>query len=541
MGTYLNPENGSFERIIGHNYIDKTGLIELVNASINTANNLICASRPRRFGKSYAARMLCAYYSRADDSHELFKNLKISKSSSYEKHINHYHVINLDISGFVSEAKMKGISMKEIPAIISNKILEDVVSIYSELAGYTSLNDCLLALVKNTGTRIIFIIDEWDAVIREAKTEPDIHDRYLSLLRGWFKNDNFTPAAIAAAYMTGILPIKKDGSQSAISDFREYTILDPLEYSEYVGFTEAEVRQLCEKKNRNFGKIKQWYDGYTVGNIHSIYNPYSVMCALESGKYTSYWKNTSAVETLLTYIDMDEDGLQQEVAKLIAGEKIEVDPYFFQNDIETFRSKDDVLTLLIHLGYLTYEEVADSYGDEDIYTGYAWIPNEEVRTEFEKILRKSSHKELIELVKRSDQLLKDTFAGNESAISAAFEQVRDMSYAPANYNDEQSLRYAIKMAYISAVDQYARVEELPSGHGIADVVFIPKRKSPLPAMIVELKWDKPVESAIAQIKNRNYPSILKGFGGDIILAGITYDDRTKKHTCKIEKLSIPHL
>ncbi|MBQ6504029.1 MAG: AAA family ATPase [Flexilinea sp.] len=538
MGTYLNPGNDGFTRIIQNNYVDKTGLIGLINASIDTSDNLICISRPRRFGKSYAARMLCAYYDLSCDSYELFQRYEIAKDPSFEKHLNQYHVISLDISGFVSDAKMLGISMKEIPALISKKVLADVISIHPDLTGHTSLNDCILALVRKTRTKVVFIIDEWDAVIREAKTETEVQERYLSLLRGWFKNDNFTPTAVAAAYMTGILPIKKDGSQSAISDFREYTILDPLEYSEYVGFNETEVRHLCEEKNRSFDKIKKWYDGYTVGDKHSIYNPYSVMCALQSGKYTSYWKNTSAVETLLTYIDMDEEGLQQEVAKLIAGEKIEVDPYFFQNDIETFRSKDDVLTLLIHLGYLTYEEAADSYGDKDIYTGYAWIPNEEVRTEFEKILRKSNHKELIELVKKSDQLLKDTIAGNETAVASAFEQVRDMSYAPAYYNDEQSLRYAIKMAYISSIDQYARVEEMPSGHGLADVVFIPKRKSPLPAMVVELKWDKPVDGAITQIKDRNYPAFLKGYGGDIILAGITYDEQTKHHTCKIEKAPI---
>lgn len=537
MSTFINPGNEGFRQIIQSEYVDKTGLIIQMNQVINTAQNLVCVSRPRRFGKSYAVRMLCAYYDRSCESRELFSNYRIANDLSFEKHLNQYHVINLDISGFVSDAKMQHISMTEIPAIISNKVLQDVISIYPELNRYTSLNDCLPALVMRTGTKIIFIIDEWDALIREPRMEPEVQERYFSLLRSWFKNNNFTPNVVAAAYMTGILPIKKDGSQSAISDFQEYTILDPMEYSEYVGFNEDEVRQLCDAKGRNFDSIKKWYDGYTVGDKHSIYNPYSVMCALKSGKFTSYWKKTSAVETLLTYIDMDEEGLQQDIAKLIAGERIEVDTDFFQNDIETFRSKDDVLTLLIHLGYLTYEEVADSYGDEKIYTGYARIPNEEVRTEFEKILRKSSHKQLIELVMRSDQLLEDTIAGNESAVASAFELVRDMSYAPAFYNDEQSLRYAIKMAYISSIDQYARVEELPSGHGIADVIFIPKRNSPLPALVVELKWNKPVEGAIEQIRNRNYPAFLKGYGGEIILVGIAYDERFKQHTCKIEKLS----
>ena len=530
MGTYLNPGNEGFTKIVQKNYVDKTGLIGLINASIGTTDNLICVSRPRRFGKSYAAQMLCAYYDKTCDSHELFSKYLIANDDFYENHLNKYDVIYLDMTGIKPYTQKYKTLIPFLITIISKEINKQ----YPQVSIQEDLSSMLVETVAITGNKIVIIIDEWDAPIRE---NPTIQGEYLEFLRSLFKNSGTTSKIFAAAYMTGILPIKKDGSQSAISDFREYTILDPLEYSDYVGFTEDEVRHLCELKNRSFDKIKKWYDGYTVGEKHSIYNPYSVMCALESGKYTSYWKNTSAVETLLTYIDMDEDGLQQDVARLIAGEKIEVDPYFFQNDIETFRSKDDVLTLLIHLGYLTYEEVADSYGDEDIYTGYAWIPNEEVRTEFEKILRKSNHKQLIELVKRSDQLLKDTIAGNEAAVAAAFEQVRELSYAPTFYNDEQSLRYAVKMAYISSIDQYARVEEMPSGHGIADVVFIPKRRSPLPAMIVELKWNKGAAGAIDQIKDRNYPAILKGYGGDIILVGVTYDGQSKRHTCQIEKVS----
>lgn len=537
MGTYLNPGNSGFTSIVNSGYVDKTGMIALINQTIDTTRNLICVSRPRRFGKSYAARMLCAYYDRTCDSNELFDSFKISNDLTYEQHINHYHVINLDVSGFISDAKMKGIPLRDIPSEISRKIRNDIILDYPEAAKFESLNDCILALVRQTGNRIVFIIDEWDAMIRETTNDIEAQNRYLNLLRGWFKNNNFTPAAIAAAYMTGILPIKKDGSQSAISDFEEITILEPYEFSEYVGFTEEEVLRLTKVYGRDFDSIKKWYDGYTVGKIHSVYNPYSVMQALKSGRYTSYWRATSAAETLMTYIDMDEDGLQQDIAKLIAGEKIVVDPFFFQNDVVNFTSKDDVLTLMIHLGYLTYEEVPDSYGDDDTMTGFAWIPNEEVRTEFEKILRKAKHKDLVELVKKSDQLLKDTIAGNEAAVSAAFDQIRDTSYAPTFYNNEQSLRYAIKMAYLSCVDQYARVEELPTGHGIADVVFIPKRSSSLPAMIVELKWDKPAEGAIAQIKARNYPAFLKGYGGDIILTGITYNSQSKKHSCEIEIVS----
>ena len=535
MGTYINPGNTGFAEILKSEYVDKTGMIRLINQSIGTKRKLTCISRPRRFGKSYAAQMLCAYYDRSCDSRNLFSGYAVSVDDSFEKHLNKYHVISLDISGFVSDARKKGLPSREIPTAIDGALLSEIQSLYTELKHISNLNECLLELVRRTGTRIIFVIDEWDAVIREAKEDILAQESYLNLLRGWFKNNNFTPEAVAAAYMTGILPIKKDGSQSAISDFEEYSMLEPRAFAEYVGFTEEEVKNECFRLGRNFSSMKKWYDGYTVGDCSSIYNPYSVMQALETGKYKSYWKKTTAAETLMTYIDMNQDGLQDDIARLIAGDKIVVDTDSFCNDVETFTCKDDVLTLLIHLGYLTYVEVADSYSsDDETLTGLAGIPNEEVRTEFEKILRRSKHKKLVELVRKSDRLLAETIAGNENEVAKCIQEVHDSAYAPAFYNNEQSLRYVLKMAYLSCVDQYAKVEELPSGHGIADIVFLPKRRSSLPAMIIELKWNQSAEGALGQIRENGYQKVLDNYGGDVILVGVSYDKKTKRHDCRIE-------
>jgi hypothetical protein len=535
MGTYINPGNTGFAEILKSEYVDKTGMIRLINQSIGTKRKLTCISRPRRFGKTYAAQMLCAYYDRSCDSRNLFSGYAVSVDDSFEKHLNKYHVISLDISGFVSDARKKGLPSREIPTAIDGALLSEIQSLYTELKHISNLNECLLELVRRTGTRIIFVIDEWDAVIREAKEDILAQESYLNLLRGWFKNNNFTPEAVAAAYMTGILPIKKDGSQSAISDFEEYSMLEPRAFAEYVGFTEEEVKNECFRLGRNFSSMKKWYDGYTVGDCSSIYNPYSVMQALETGKYKSYWKKTTAAETLMTYIDMNQDGLQDDIARLIAGDKIVVDTDSFCNDVETFTCKDDVLTLLIHLGYLTYVEVADSYSsDDETLTGLAGIPNEEVRTEFEKILRRSKHKKLVELVRKSDRLLAETIAGNENEVAKCIQEVHDSAYAPAFYNNEQSLRYVLKMAYLSCVDQYAKVEELPSGHGIADIVFLPKRRSSLPAMIIELKWNQSAEGALGQIRENGYQKVLDNYGGDVILVGVSYDKKTKRHDCRIE-------
>ena len=534
MGTYLNPGNCGFAEMLKSDYVDKTGLIRVINSTIGTKQKLTCISRPRRFGKSYAAQMLCAYYDKTCDSHGLFDKYNISQDATYDMYMNHFHVISLDITGFISNAKKKRIPLIEVPAAIDSTLLKEAHKYYPEFQEITDLNECLLELVRKTDTKIVFVIDEWDSMIREAKEDDEAQESYLNLLRGWFKNNNFTSEAVAAAYMTGILPIKKDGSQSAISDFIEYSVLEPGDFAGFVGFTEEEVKKICGDSSQKFDEMKLWYDGYTIGEKHSVYNPYSVMHAVSSGKFKSYWKKTSAAETLMTYIDMDQDDLQDTIARLIAGESVIVDTDSFQNDVETFTCKDDVLTLLTHLGYLTYEEEPDSY-DDDSVVGLVKIPNEEVRSEFDKILRKANHKSLIALVKKSDQLLKDTLEGKGDAVAKAIADVHDSEYAPTYYSNEQSLRYVVKMAYISCVDQYAKVEELPSGHGIADVVFLPKRRSTLPAMIVELKWNKDAEGAIMQIKDRNYPKILTNYGGRIVLVGVNYDEDTKTHTCEIEE------
>ncbi len=373
------------------------------------------------------------------------------------------------------------------------------------------------------------IIDEWDAPIREFKSNWQTKQDYLESLRMLFKNSGTTSRIFAAAYMTGILPIKKDGSQSAISDFREFSILDPGEYAEFTGFTEEEVHTLCDTYHMRFEDAKSWYDEYSFDTVHSVYNPYSIMSAMLTGKFKSYWKKTSAAEALLTYIDMDEDGLQEDIARLISGEEIDVDAEGFENDFETFKSRDDVLTLMIHLGYLTYTE-------EEHGKGTVRIPNMEIRLEFNRILRKGSHTELIRLIHESDHLLESTIQGDSEAVAQAIARVHDSNCAPQFYNNEQALRAVIRYAYLTCVDQYSRIEELPSGHEYADIIFIPKKRSFLPAMIIELKWNKTAAGAIAQIKERNYPAALKNFGSPLLLVGLNYDEKTKIHSCVIEKL-----
>lgn len=526
MGTYLNPGNGGFTEILNKKYVDKTGLIALMNQRINTPDKLVCISRPRRFGKSFAAKMLCAYYDCTCDSRMLFEKWEIGQHDDFDNNMNAYNVIYLDMAGIISKVKRTDKTISTTIDYISAALLKDLAVNCPELEHIGDVSDCIREYVAITGRKFVFVIDEWDAIIREAKDDEVVQEAYLDLLREWFKNNNFTPDVVALTYMTGILPIKKDGSQSAISDFKEFTFLSPGEFTKYTGFTEQEVKELCDEYQADYEKMKSWYDGYEFEAEGSIYNPYSVMETLELGEYELHWQKTSVAENLITYINMDKEGLQTDILKLLAGEHTKVNTRGFHNDFEHFNSKDDVLTLLIHLGYLSYNKE----------TRRIRIPNEEVKLEFMDILEHPKHTRLADLIQTSEQLLNDTLAGNEAAVANAISKIRETNYAPQYYNNEQALRYAVKFAYIVCVDRFMKIEELPSGRGIADLVFVPGRDTAYPALVIELKWDQESEDALAQVNDKKYAAVLEGYYGEIVKVGISYNTDSKEHSCRIEKI-----
>lgn len=522
MGTYVNPGSRGFARIKKSNYIDKSGLIALINDTIDTTNNLTCISRPRRFGKSFAAQMLCAYYDKTCDSAALFNDLAIAKSVDYQTHLNKYDVIYIDMTG----VKPATDGFRSLVPFLTEQLTAELMEAYPGIAASSDFSSTLVKAVECAGNRFIAIIDEWDAPIREA---PETQKEYLEFLRSLFKNSGVTSRVFAAAYMTGILPIKKDGSQSAISDFREYTMVSPGRFAEFVGFTEEEVQKLCEQESIDFSAMKQWYDGYAFGRVGSVYNPNSVMRALQDHEFRSYWTETSAADSLMKYISRNEEGLGKTIAEITGGVHVPVDTNGFSNDLITFRSQDDVLTLLIHLGYLAY----------DRETQTVRIPNEEIRLEFARAIRDDKRPETMQRVRESEQLFLDTIHMNEEAVAAQIEKVHIQETSPLHAHGEEALRSVIQLAYFSYKDNYLKFEELPAGKGYADIVYLPKKKSSMPALVIELKWNSSAETAIQQIKNRNYPAALKDYGGDILLVGISYNKDApmdqRKYSCRIEK------
>ncbi|MBR0093396.1 MAG: AAA family ATPase [Lachnospiraceae bacterium] len=532
MGIYINPGNEGFATARRSTYVDKSGLIAVVNKTIGQKGKLSLISRPRRFGKSFAAQMLCAYYCRDCDSSALFADLEIANGTEaeraeYLKHLNQYNVLYLDITDIIGKAGLDGM----LP-FIERTLSEEICRLFPDVTPAEKLADLLVHVAEmENGKKWIALIDEWDAPVRDSDSTPAIQKRYLEYLRSFFKSGSVTDKAFAASYMTGILPMRKDGSQSAISEFNEYTIMRPGPFAPYVGFLEEEVRMLCEENDMDFEQMKSWYDGYTVGDIPSVYNPNSVMKAIQAKRYASYWQMSSAADNLLYYVNMDYEGLAGDVNHLIADKPVPVDVEDFRNDPKDLRSRDDVITLLIHFGYLCYD--ADS--------GLVRIPNEEIREEFLRTTRKMHHPDTMRRVKESDQLIRDTINKEADKVAAQIEKVHREEWEPRFYNNEQSLRGVIKLAYFCYRDNYKMMEELASGKGYADIVFLPKKDRGLPALVIELKWKKDVRTAIDQIRDKDYPSALKDFADEILLVGISYDkeDPDKTHRCVIEALNTP--
>ena len=528
MGRYINLGNSDFSDIIAHEYVDKTSLIPLINATLNTEDCYSCVTRCRRFGKSMAAKMLCAYYDKSCDSRELFKGLEAEKAQSFEAHLNKYYVICLDMTEFTTKYRGERDIVRRMQAQVINDILAEFPQITRREDD--DLMDVLCSISESTGEHFMMIIDEWDAILREMGDDTQITTAYVDLLRRLFKGFS-SSRVFAGAYLTGILPIKKYDTESALNNFCEYSMVDPAFLASCYGFTREEVEALArrhgaDRKDFNLETLKMWYDGYIIGREPSIYNPYSVMKALKRGSCQSYWTTTSAYDSVKTYIEMNFEGLKDDIIRMLAGEHVDVDTTGFLNDMRIVRSKDDVLTVLIHLGYLTYD-----YEHQVCY-----IPNKEVADEMNKAIKATSWVSVAKTIQDSKSLLEATTAGNEEAVARAIDRAHDENTSILSYNDENSLACVLTIAYIWARNDYIVHSEYATGKGYADLVMIPRRHVAKPALIIELKFSHSADTAIAQIKRKDYPAKIAEYAGDMLLVGINYDKATKQHTCKIERL-----
>lgn len=520
MGNYLNPGNEKFARVIQSEiYVDKTKLISYTNSVINTQQEYVCVSRPRRFGKSMAANMLAAYYSRGCDSGRLFEGFGITQDESFEQHLNNYDTIFLNMQEFLSRSR----NVRELTERLKKTVLRELKMAYPDVDYFddTDLIDSIQDVYSQKKRPFIIIIDEWDCIFREYKQDKKAQEAYLDFLRDMLKDR----ACIYLVYMTGILPVKKYGTHSALNMFDEFSMLNPGPLAPYVGFTEKEVLELCGKYRMDPEEIKNWYDGYSFENAVSVYSPRSVVDCMRFGRIGNYWNQTETFEALQIYIDMNFDGLKDDVLSMIAGDSVPVNTGSFINDMTTFRTEDDVLTLLIHLGYLAYDSENKTVR----------IPNSEIRTEYVNTVAVSDWGTVSNALKNSADTLKAIWEGRTEQVAWAIQQAH-FETSHIQYNDENALSYTISLALYAAGNFYTVHRELPGGKGFADLVFIPrKRFQDKPALVIELKWDKSAQGAIKQIKEKNYCRCLEEYQGNLFLVGINYDRKTKEHQCVIEK------
>ena len=525
MGIYFNPGNESFLQSKNSRiYVDKTELINELNSRLSTDDKCIAVSHARRFGKSHAAGMIDAYYSRGCDSEEMFSPLQISGKDSFKRYLNKYDVIHIDIQWFLANCD----NVDNVVAFITKSVQAELREIYPGVLPEEeiSLSESLSRIKNIVGQKFIIIIDEWDVLIRDEAANKKVQEKYINFLRAMFKGTEPTKY-IQLVYLTGILPIKKEKTQSALNNFDEFTMLDAGVMAPYIGFTEAEVKDLCERYHRDFEKVKYWYDGYLLED-YQVYNPKAVVSVCVRGRFRSYWSETASYEAIVPFINMNYDGLKNAIIEILSGASIKVNTSAFKNDTVNIQSKDDVLTYLIHLGYLGYNQNRRT----------AFVPNEEIRQELTTAVESRKWNEMITFQQESEHLLEATLDMDEEAVEEGIEKIHTEYVSNIQYNNENSLSSVLAIAYLSSMEYYFKpVRELPTGRGFADFVFIPKPEyvSSYPALVVELKWNKNVKTALQQIKEKQYPDSVLDYTGDILLVEINYDKKTKEHQCLIEK------
>ena len=536
-------------------FVDKTEMIGYLNTVINTQQRFVSVSRPRRFGKTMAADMISAYYDREADSRDLFEKRKLAgyadirtweKNLRWDEYLGKFDVIRLVMTDFIKD----GCNISESLNKLSSRVLDELSEAYPQVRyDAADLVYSLDKFYRFSGIQFVIVIDEWDAVFRILKDDIKSQTKYLDFLRDWLKDKSY----IALAYMTGILPIKKYGKHSALNMFDEYSMMSPMQLAPYTGFTEDEVLNGCKKYGRDFDRIKDWYDGYEVSDIippdpdhmllrsagnspeperYALYSPFSVVKALQTGYIRNYWNKTETYEALAEYIRKDYDGLKDAVALLMDGGRLVIDTSTYQNDMTTFHGRDDVLSLLIHLGYLGYD-------DE---TSEVFIPNREILDEFKTSTKSNEWADTFRSFELSQEILKATWNRNADKVAALLEKAHNQA-ANKTYHDEAALNYAVQLAYFAARKYYTMIPELDSGKGYADIAYLPSPKYPdKPALVVELKYNKTADTALEQIRRQEYPDRLMHYKGNMLLVAIDYDRDVmntdaefKHHKCRIDE------
>ncbi|MCD8076772.1 MAG: ATP-binding protein [Lachnospiraceae bacterium] len=534
MGYYLNSEDvlelykGEAEKPY---FVDKTKMLGELITLLEQGRNYISVTRPRRFGKSLAAAMIGSFFGRGADSSEVFSHLKIAENKKYTKHLNQHNLIYIDFSRDVFEC----MSYSEYIKTIKMRLFDDLRKAYPDAKiREEDSAGAALRIVSMTYKyeKFIMIFDEWDYVFHRTYFTEEDRGKFTAFLGDLTKGR----AYVEMAYLTGVLPIKKYSASDTMNHFAEYNMANSVRFSEYFGFTNAEVDELYSRYIKMTSSptisrkdLADWYDGYEKEGKDSIYNPNSVVFALSENRIGNYWSRAGEYKELREYVLNDVDGVRDAVMLLAAGEPVKADISEYATTAEVLDRRDDILSAMTVYGYLNY------------YDGCVRIPNKELEIEFDRIIRtEPKYSYMRELEKESARILQATYDGDEDTVGQILAIVHTTESPLKAYNDEAELSGSVKLAYIAARNKYNIEREDQAGTGYVDYIFYPHNRAD-DGIIIELKVDDSPENALQQIKDRNYVLKFQGKIGEqprttgrIILVGIGYYRKDKLHRCKIE-------
>lgn len=536
MGLFLNTLSPAmlYEEIAGSKYfVDKTEFISRVAERIGTSNKYLCLTRPRRFGKTVMANMLGAFFTKNGDSRRLFASLKVSKDKQLMQQMNQYNVIYIDFSRVGGDSSSYTGYIENIIAILKNDLHKAYPQVDYRLGG--NVSEDLERITAATGERFIFIFDEWDAIFHASFITEEDRKSYLLFLKDLLKDR----AYVYLAYMTGVLPISKYTSGSELNTFAEYNMATMVMYSDVFGFTDSEVDALFAKYLQATDRpqvtregLRVWYDGYHTAAGELMYNPRSVVLALQNNQLYNYWTSSGPYDEIFYYIKNNVQAVREDLALMTAGERISVRIQEYAAMLLELNTKQQIFSAMVVYGLLTYDN------------GQVFIPNKELMDKFnELLLTKESLGYVHQLALKSELMLQATVHGDTETMSSILAFAHNTETPLLSYNNETELSAIVNLVYLAARDRYYVQREDKAGLGYVDFIFYPYNQHD-DCLILELKVDHTPEEAIAQIKEKQYALKFAGTMGDahkrydgrILAVGIGYNKKDKQHRCKVEVL-----
>lgn len=533
MGKILNSAGqlalfkGRYE---GDYFVDKSMILEKLNHVIGKVDEqYICITRPRRFGKTVMTNLISSYYAKGMDSVEIFEKMKIADCKNYKQHLNQHNVLSL----YMAEQPRVCNDVDRYISYHESKILKDLRKGFPDCQPDMEAEvwDALEDIYYETNEKFIFILDEWDSFFHSDFYTEEGAKSYLTFLKNLLKDRPY----VELAYMTGVLPIKKYSSGSELNMFDEFYFPTDTVYDTFFGFSEEEVKELCDRNRQNggsirYGQLAEWYNGYYSSLGSRLYNPRSINKALSQNTIKDYWTETGPGTEILELVKKNVDAVKEDILKMVAGEKVAMSLDDFSADLHKIETREDIYSVMIIYGFLSY------------YNGYLNIPNKEIMKKFQKVLKDRSMGYIAELAQNSNIMLEATLAGDTKKMEEILEFVHDTEIPILQYNDENSLSCIVNLIYLNARDRYRIEREEKTGKGFADFIFYPQNPSDT-AIILELKKDDTPENAIAQIMERKYyTKLLQCKNGnsvceqDILVVGMTYHTKNKSHRCVVQRL-----